>query len=95
LAAVEVGVAQASEKKCELVNNSPEDNRLGLADFIANAKELTCGDVKREKAIVEAGEANALNVTQTPTFFVNGRPLPSFGLEQLQHLVKDSLQTAY
>lgn len=40
-------------------------------------------------------DAKALNVTKTPEFFVNGRPLPSFGLEQLQALVKDAVQTSY
>lgn len=40
-------------------------------------------------------DAKALNVTKTPEFFVNGRPMPSFGLEQLQNLVKEALQTAY
>jgi protein-disulfide isomerase len=43
----------------------------------------------------ELKDAKALKVTQTPEFFVNGRPLPSFGLEQLQALVKDEVQTAY
>ncbi len=36
-------------------------------------------------------DLTALKVTQTPTFFVNGRPLPSFGYEQLKNLVKDEL----
>lgn len=40
-------------------------------------------------------DAKSLNVTKTPEFFVNGRPLPSFGLEQLQTLVKEALQAAY
>lgn len=40
-------------------------------------------------------DAKALNVTKTPEFFVNGRPLPSFGLEQLQNLVKQELASAY
>jgi len=39
-------------------------------------------------------DAKALNVTKTPEFFVNGRPLPSFGLEQLQNLVKEALAGA-
>jgi protein-disulfide isomerase len=43
----------------------------------------------------ELRDAKALKVTQTPEYFVNGRPLPSFGLEQLQALVKDEVQTAY
>ncbi|NMG74142.1 DsbA family protein [Aromatoleum diolicum] len=40
-------------------------------------------------------DARALNVTKTPEFFVNGRPMPSFGYEQLQNLVQDELKAAY
>lgn len=40
-------------------------------------------------------DARALNVTMTPEFFVNGRPMPSFGYEQLQKLVQDELNAAY
>lgn len=40
-------------------------------------------------------DAVALNVTQTPEFFVNGRPMPSFGYEQLKKLVDDALREAY
>jgi protein-disulfide isomerase len=40
-------------------------------------------------------DARALNVTQTPEYFVNGRPMPSFGAEQLQKLVDDALREAY
>lgn len=43
----------------------------------------------------ELRDAKALKVTQTPEYFVNGRPLPSFGLEQLQSLVKEEVQIAY
>ncbi len=37
-------------------------------------------------------DARTLNVTKTPEFFVNGRPLPSFGYEQLRTLVDDALK---
>lgn len=37
-------------------------------------------------------DARTLNVTKTPEFFVNGRPLPSFGYEQLRKLVDDALE---
>jgi protein-disulfide isomerase len=40
-------------------------------------------------------DAKTLNVTKTPEFFVNGRTLPSFGLEQLQNQVKEALKSAY
>ena len=39
----------------------------------------------------DLADARTLNVTQTPEYFVNGRPLPSFGYEQLQTLVDDEL----
>jgi len=39
----------------------------------------------------DVADAKALNVTQTPEFFVNGRPLPSFGFEQLRTLVDEEL----
>ena len=43
----------------------------------------------------DLNDAKVLNVTKTPTFFVNGHPLPSFGLDHLQTLVKDEVQSAY
>ncbi len=39
-------------------------------------------------------DARALNVTKTPEFFVNGRPLPSFGYEPLKGLVNEALASA-
>ena len=36
-------------------------------------------------------DARTLKVTKTPEYFVNGRPLPSFGFEQLKKLVDDAL----
>jgi protein-disulfide isomerase len=48
-----------------------------------------------QNVAVDLQDAKALKVTKTPEFFVNGRPLPSFGLEQLQQLVAQSLAGAY
>ena len=39
-------------------------------------------------------DARTLNVTKTPEFFVNGRPLPSFGFEQLRTLIDEELAAA-
>lgn len=39
-------------------------------------------------------DARTLNVTKTPEFFVNGRPLPSFGYEPLKALVDDALDAS-
>ena len=40
----------------------------------------------------DLADARTLNVTKTPEFFVNGRPLPSFGYEPLKKLVDDALK---
>ena len=37
----------------------------------------------------------ALNIKATPEFFVNGKPLPSFGYQQLTRLVKDAVEDSY
>jgi protein-disulfide isomerase len=39
-------------------------------------------------------DAKALNVTKTPSFFVNGQPLMRFGYEPLKALVDEALSSA-
>ena len=39
----------------------------------------------------DIADAKTLNVSKTPDFFVNGKPLPSFGFKQLQELVDQAL----
>jgi len=43
----------------------------------------------------DLADAKALNVRKTPGFFVNGKPLPSFGYEQLQELIKAEIDEYY
>jgi protein-disulfide isomerase len=56
--------------------------------------DMTAPDVV-QRIELELKDAQALNVTQTPEYFVNGRPLPSFGLAQLQALVSEEVRAAY
>lgn len=42
----------------------------------------------------DLADARLLNVTMTPEYFVNGKPLPSFGYEQLKELVDQALLSA-
>ncbi|OWW22386.1 DsbA family protein [Noviherbaspirillum denitrificans] len=42
----------------------------------------------------DLADAQTLNVTKTPEFFVNGKPLPSFGYDQLKKLVDEALAVA-
>jgi len=43
----------------------------------------------------DSKDAVVLKVSATPEYFVNGRPLPSFGQQQLLSLVREELQRAY
>lgn len=52
--------------------------------------DMQSPDVTRAIA-ADVADAKALNVTKTPEYFVNGRPLPSFGLDQLRTLVNEEL----
>ncbi len=42
----------------------------------------------------DLADAKTLNVTMTPEFFVNGKPLPQFGFTQLKQLVDEALASA-
>ena len=54
------------------------------------AIDLTAPDLQQAIA-QDLADANTLGVSQTPEYFVNGRPLPSFGFEQLQQLVREEI----
>jgi protein-disulfide isomerase len=43
----------------------------------------------------DLADVKTLNVRQTPEFFVNGKPLPSFGHDQLKELVETEIQANY
>jgi protein-disulfide isomerase len=46
----------------------------------------------RERVAQDLADAKALKVTKTPEYFVNGAPLPSFGLDQLKSMVDAALR---
>ena len=54
---------------------------LGL-DIDRVRQDMYAPDIAQNLA-QDIADAKALNVTQTPEFFVNGKPMPSFGYEQL------------
>jgi protein-disulfide isomerase len=43
----------------------------------------------------DLSDAKKLNVTKTPGFFVNGKPLTSFGRKQLRQLVNSEIKGLY
>jgi protein-disulfide isomerase len=46
----------------------------------------------RERAARDFADAKALKVVKTPEYFVNGKPLPTFGLEELRGMVDAALR---
>ena len=43
----------------------------------------------------DLADAKALNVQKTPGFIVNGKPLQTFGYQQLQELIQSEINAAY
>jgi predicted DsbA family dithiol-disulfide isomerase len=66
---------------------------IGL-DLERARRDMFASDIAKNLA-QDIADAQALNVKATPEFFVNGRPMPSFGYEQLQGLVNDALAAEY
>jgi len=62
---------------------------LGL-DMERLAFDMTAPEIAR---VIEQDlqDARTLNVSKTPEFFVNGKPLPQFGARELQNLVSEAL----
>jgi protein-disulfide isomerase len=57
-------------------------------------KEMNDPEIAR-RIEQDIADAKALNVRQTPEFFVNGRPLPSFGYNQLKELIESEVRDNY
>jgi protein-disulfide isomerase len=64
---------------------APLDMDLAQLQNDANAPEVATV-IARDLA-----DAKALNVTMTPEYFVNGKPLPQFGFNELKALVDEAL----
>lgn len=74
------------------MTESPAFDHIGL-NMEQMAFDMTSTDFEKVVA-QDLADARTLKVTKTPEFFVNGRPLSSFGFEQLKSLVDDALATA-
>ena len=82
------------------------ENHRVVADRIPAALAPAGLDLERLRIDMEAAEvarrmqgdmadARLLAVTKTPEYFVNGRQMPEFGIEQLRNLVLAELDRAY
>lgn len=74
----------------ELIGPILESTGMDMARLQGDA------NVPEVAAIVarDLADAKTLNVTMTPEYFVNGRPLPQFGFEELKNLVDEELAKA-
>jgi len=61
---------------------------------VARAKKDAVATRVDDMLNIEAKDLTALRVERTPTFFVNGKPLPTFGAQQLMDLVASEVQAA-
>lgn len=75
----------------ELVWNHIGNVGLDLARLRADMELPEIANMVRQ----DLADAKTLNVKATPEFFVNGKPLPTWGYEQLKTLVEDEVRAAY
>ncbi len=79
--------ADHANPNIELAYKAAEQGGLDLQRGLAEAATPAIDAVLRQ----DMEDLTALGVTKTPTFLVNGRPLPSFGVEQLSTLVAEEV----
>ena len=83
-----------------VVNHQAQSEKLWflLGDVNLDFKQLE-KDMKteavRQNIQQDISDGEQLQVTKTPGFFVNGKPLINFGLENLQKLVKSEIDANY
>jgi len=66
---------------------------LGL-DMVKLNKDVQSEEIAR-RVQLDILDAQQLNVSKTPGFFVNGKPLVHFGYQQLQELVESEVSANY
>lgn len=81
-------------------HGNPQPQRLwvmfaGSSLDVAQAKQDSASPDIVKILTQDAADIQALNVRQTPTFFVNGRALKQFGMAELKALVEDEMKVQY
>lgn len=66
---------------------------LGL-DMAKLREDIQSAEIAR-RVKLDINDAQQLNVSKTPGFFVNGKPLLNFGYQQLQQLVESEVSANY
>ena len=71
-----------------------EQNQAGDLDRDRFSRDFDSASVS-QVIQQDVQDGQTLAVRATPEFFVNGRPMPSFGYEQLKQLVEEAVAEAY
>ena len=83
-----------------VVNHVSQPMRArGLLNGLALDHKKLDADMNQSDVVLaiqqDVEDGQTLKVQATPEFFVNGRPLPSFGFKQLSQLVQEAVAEAY
>ena len=62
---------------------------------MAQAKQDAASPEIAKLLAQDMADVQALNVRKTPSFFVNGKPLKNFGLDEFKTLVADEIKSQY
>jgi protein-disulfide isomerase len=81
-------------------HHNPQPERLwmllgGVGLDLKKAKQDMNSPAIAQHIQQDMADARTLQVTKTPGFFVNGKPLVQFGYEQLQQLVNSEIRNNY
>lgn len=81
-------------------HGSPKPQRvwdfLGRTGLDIQKAKQDMNDARIHELLVQdSNDLTALNVTKTPSFFINGKPLKEFGPEQLNVQVESEVRKAY
>jgi protein-disulfide isomerase len=81
-------------------HHNPQPERLwmllgGVGLDLKKAREDMQSPTVAKRVQQDVADAQQLQVTKTPGFFVNGKPLVRFGYEQLQQLVEAEIRNNY
>lgn len=79
--------ADHANPNVEVAYKAAEQAGLDIGRALADAGTPAIEEVLQQ----DVEDLTALQVSKTPTFFVNGRPLPGFGAEQLAALVEEEV----
>jgi len=89
----------SNQRRWVVNHTSQPDRALGILKGMALDHDKLLADMNGPAVIQAITEdvqaANTLGVRATPEFFVNGRPLPEWGYEQLERLVERAVKENY